>query len=275
MSGPYGLVRWSRWLSLGLLKLLSPAARDVGQVLAAHESRREGSFPSVTRIAKLTGLSRRSVFMALGELRSLGVYGSTGRKARVSGGAGPRVYFLTPPPENLDALEKQVFAKSRGVTRFTSGATGAEVQPAALQRCNLLHPELLTELEPGIQTGSSGARRVGAGAPRPPRPATGPAPSQRRAGKVNGGGAPLQNAGALKTYTSRELEVLAGVALPPTSLGNPDGASSAGGRVSSPASPSESKGVEIEKRSSPRPAFLRDIPPSSIRFVEEAAPCGT
>ena len=114
---------------------LSPSASKVYVVLAKHADREWLAWPSVTLLARLSGLERRSVFRAVQELQTqrLLVIQESGR------GRGRNVYQLLIP---------------RGDSRVTSEVTA--VSPVRRQQCHIRGDSRVThELDQKNKTSNS------------------------------------------------------------------------------------------------------------------------
>jgi len=121
-DGP--LVLWARWIRAGVLRLLSPGARDVAQTLAAYGSREGLMFPAADTLTRLTGRARNTVFRSLKELKDKRIIAPQGHvKRRYRNTKGPVIYHFLTPPEPMSLCDKAVSvtdtAKTNPAERFS------------------------------------------------------------------------------------------------------------------------------------------------------------
>lgn len=98
-------LRLGQWIEWGLLKFLSPVARNVLTVLVKHTNRHGVAWPSGETIARQAGVWRAKVYPALKEIVRLGLYKQEGRVGwKHAGGVAQYCYCM----QDLDvtAFEK-------------------------------------------------------------------------------------------------------------------------------------------------------------------------
>lgn len=223
-----GVTRWRTWVLAGILRRIPRSAALVATYLANRSGSSGGAWPSVKTIREMTGLGRGQIFRGLKLLGPQGlcilgtVHGKRGRVRGNRGYLGPRLYWVEEPSEA--AIAKAIYTAKR--LKEVSAADTYKTQERYPQRRRIRSGHG-GSIRSGHMTCSEESKREpgnGDALVRPPPSARAAAsPSGQRASKGVEGSAPLQSAGA--RYTPRELEAIAGIALPSTPLGKTDGAS--------------------------------------------------